>query len=200
MSLTGAAREYEERKSDPRIADLDRALSRSERHSAICSCLNLHHSMYELVWVLDRKEKGNPSVQCRACLSAFVGGPDRIMAHNVAELRGIATCAPVDSSSKEEALRACEKATARHAEKLAAAAVKKRKAELQSIANAAREKMRRRQTTLSETTVGAVSWTPREVANDAWARCAYEERLHFALFDSAAFKEAVAATPRAVSA
>ena len=124
------------------------------------------------------------------------------MAHNVAELRGIATCAPVDSSSKEEALRACEKATARHAEKLAAAAVKKRKAELQSIANAAHEKMRRRQATLSETTggVGAVSWTPREVANDAWARCAYEERLHFALFDSAAFKEAVAATPRAVSA
>ena len=58
-------------------------------------------------------------------------------------------------------------------------ASKKRKAELQAIAIDAREKTRRRQATLSETTgaVGAVDWTPRNVTNSAWARCAYEQRL-----------------------
>jgi hypothetical protein len=91
------------------------------------------------------------------------------MAHNVSEMRVISTCAPMDTSSAAEALRACEKATTRYAEKLAAAASKARKAELRAIAIDAREKTRRRQATLSETTgaVGAVNWPPREVANGA---------------------------------
>ena len=73
---------------------------------------------------------------------------------------------------------------------------------MQAIAIDARENTRRRQATLSETTsaVGAVNWTPREVANSAWPRCAYEDRLPFALSDSEAFKEAVKTSPRAVSA
>ena len=91
--------------------------------------------------------------------------------------------------------------TTRYAEKLAAVASKKRKAELQAIAIDAREKTRQRQATLSEPTDGAgvVNWTRREVANSAWARCAYEDRLSFALFDSDAIKGAVKASPRAVS-
>ena len=77
-----------------------------------------------------------------AWLATFVGGPERILAHNVSEMRGISTCAPVDTSSAAEALQACEKATARYAEKLAATASKKRKAELYAIAIDARKKTR----------------------------------------------------------
>ena len=61
------------------------------------------------------------------------------MAHNVSEMRGISTCAHVDTSSTAEALRACEKATTRYAEKHAATARKTRNAELQAIAIDARE-------------------------------------------------------------
>ena len=93
MPPTGeSTRESQDPTSDTRIADLDRVISRFERHSVICSCLNLQDAMYELVWVVDRKAKGNPSVQCRACLTTFVGraclttfvgDPERIMAHSV---------------------------------------------------------------------------------------------------------------------
>jgi hypothetical protein len=86
------------------------------------------------------------------------------MAHNASEMRGISTCAPVDTSSAAEALRACEKSTTRHAEKLAAAASIMLKAKLQAIAIDACEKTRQRQATLY-------------FANSAWARCAYEDRL-----------------------
>ena len=64
MSLTGeSTREFQESISDPRIADLDRALSRSARATlGDLFVLSLQDNMYELVWVLDRKAKGN----CRA--------------------------------------------------------------------------------------------------------------------------------------
>ena len=103
-------------------------------------------------------------MQCRACLTAFVGDPERIMAHSVSEMRGISTCAPVDTSLAAEVLRERDHAVRGKAR---CGRGQKRKVELQAIASDAREKTRRRQATLSETTgaVGTVDWTPREVAN-----------------------------------
>jgi len=90
----------------------------------------LSDPVYKFVWVLGKNERANPKVQCVACGTCFVGGPDRIMAHNIDEMNAITTCAPKDDESKAEAAKAKEFCEERYSEKLAKAHVKKRKADL----------------------------------------------------------------------
>jgi hypothetical protein len=182
-------------KCDRRVEDLPGTLSRSERSSAIVAACNLGDGLYKLVWVLSKNERAPPRCQCIACGAIFVGGPDRIMAHNIDEMKAITTCAPKDDESKAEASKAKKYCEERYSDKLAKARIKKRKAELHKMMADASAKVPRTQLKIGEAPTKVV-WSLKDDANEKWAKCAYEERLNFRLFDSPAFNEAVGASSR----
>jgi hypothetical protein len=125
-------------------------MSRQQRHDQICAACGIKNPMYSLVWVVDKQATGLPNVECRACLVSMRGGPDKIMIHNIAEVKGVATCKPVGASSIAEAKRAGKIARARFDEKEKEKRDRKRKAELLEKVQQAKRAAAARQPSLAE--------------------------------------------------
>jgi hypothetical protein len=183
---------------DPPIAGLDfNEMSKEQRHELICTACGMKDPMCSLVWVVGKQKTGLPNVECRACLAAMRGGPGKIMIHNLPEVKGVATCKPGGISSIAEAERAKKIARARFDEKENEKRDRKRKADLHEKVQQAKRAAAARQPSLAESAsvpsaTAAVS-SKREL-DEIWAKCCYDQRMPFAIFDSDPFKEAVKAT------
>jgi len=49
-------------------------LNQEDRHKFVRDNCNMKDRMYDFVWLIQKKQKGNPSWKCRGCMGEFVGG------------------------------------------------------------------------------------------------------------------------------
>ena len=180
---------------DKRLDGLDPALSQAERSIAICKLCNLKDEVWKCVYVVDKKQGKQPVWMCPCCGEQKNGGPDRIMAHYVKAVPGLALCEPKDFPGAMDKFvknqEVCEK---KWQSKKEQARVKKRDAAHLAALEAAK-KPRQIQTTLEDASQ-PVAWTPKDEADQKWAQCCYEKHIPFEVFSSAVFREAVDATAR----
>ena len=173
---------------DKRLAEMPGGLSEEEKSNYIKQRCNLKDAMYELVNVMEKKERGMPLFSCLKCGKLMTGGPQKIRSHNLPDEKGAETCLKLDEGFRK---KAAEHLAAELAAKEKRAAEKKRKELAEMAARARSEK-------LKQLKIGEVldSDLSKEGLDKLWSHVVYAAPTSMNLMENPFFVKAVEATSR----